>query len=329
MYGICCVPFSLRKTACQKYFFQILSQKETLRQRISKIRIWIWSEESIQSVDFMDPWSGFGFAQKNEKSVFGFGNPDLGFPKKCTLGWVRLGNLDLDFEIWISDLQSNAKSKNGLHLREIRPQNGLKLRNPNPDFVDLLFTVRLGIRKRICKTAVFSLLITRARARPLLLRTVFQILFWISNRMVKNENTKTDISALKSVSDFPLDCKYEIQILKATSRSPNRTHPTSDFGATLARQLIQTAHRVSSLSQDGQKFDRLCRTERFCRTKLKLLYQINLDAALLPFHQLGSSQEWRASEPCIRQTSNRFLNTTHEKCPVGWWSLELTAPIDS
>ena len=123
---------------------------------------------------------------------------------------------------------------------------------------------------------------------------------------------------MKSVSDFPLDCKYEIQILKATSRSPNRTHPTSDFGATLARQLIQTAHRVSSLSQDGQKFDRLCRTERFCRTKLKLLYQINLDAALLPFHQLGSSQEWRASEPCIRQTSNRLLNTTHDKCPVGW-----------
>ena len=96
---------------------------------------------------------------------------------------------------------------------------------------------------------------------------------------------------MKSVSDFPFDCKYEIQILKATSRSPNRTHPTSDFGATLARQLIQTAHLASSLSQDGQKFERLCRTERFCRTKLKLLYQINLDAALLPFHQLGSSQE--------------------------------------
>ena len=28
MYGICCVPFFFfRKTACQKYFFQILSQK--------------------------------------------------------------------------------------------------------------------------------------------------------------------------------------------------------------------------------------------------------------------------------------------------------------
>ena len=28
-------------------------------------------------------------------------------------GYVRLGNLDLDFKIRISDLQSNAKSENG------------------------------------------------------------------------------------------------------------------------------------------------------------------------------------------------------------------------
>ena len=36
----------------------------------------------------------------------------------------------------------------------------------------------------------------RARARPLFLRTVFQILFRISQSNVKNENPKTDISAL-------------------------------------------------------------------------------------------------------------------------------------
>ena len=39
------------------------------------------SEESTLSVDFMDSWSVFGFAQKNVKSVFGFGNPDWDFPK--------------------------------------------------------------------------------------------------------------------------------------------------------------------------------------------------------------------------------------------------------
>ena len=34
------------------------------------------------AVDFMDSWSIFGFAQKNVKSVFGFGNPDWDFPKR-------------------------------------------------------------------------------------------------------------------------------------------------------------------------------------------------------------------------------------------------------
>ena len=42
----------------------------------------------------------------------------------------------------------------------------------------------------------------RARERPLFLRTVFQILFRISQSNGKNENPKTDISALKSVFGF-------------------------------------------------------------------------------------------------------------------------------
>ena len=42
----------------------------------------------------------------------------------------------------------------------------------------------------------------RARAIPLLLRTVFQILIRISQSNGKNENQKTDISALKSVFGF-------------------------------------------------------------------------------------------------------------------------------
>ena len=37
------------------------------------------------SVDFMVSWSVFGFAQKNEKSVFGFENPDLDVPKLDSL----------------------------------------------------------------------------------------------------------------------------------------------------------------------------------------------------------------------------------------------------
>ena len=41
-------------------------------------------------------------------------------------------------------LQSNAKSVFGFHLREIRPQGGFQLRNPNRHFMDFLVTVRLG-----------------------------------------------------------------------------------------------------------------------------------------------------------------------------------------
>ena len=73
--------FFLRKTACQKYFSNPFPKK-TLRLWISKIRIWIWSEESTLSVDFMNSWSVSGYAQKHSKSVFGFGNPYLDFPEK-------------------------------------------------------------------------------------------------------------------------------------------------------------------------------------------------------------------------------------------------------
>ena len=37
----------------------------------------------------------------------------INFDGKIVLGCFRLGNLDLDFKIRISDLQSNAKSENG------------------------------------------------------------------------------------------------------------------------------------------------------------------------------------------------------------------------
>ena len=112
-----------------------------------------------------------------------------------------MGNPDLDIS------QSNAKSENGFHLREIRPQGGFQVRNPNPDFMDFLFTVRLGNPKKDLQNYSreqwsFFLLSMRARARPLFLRTVFQILFWISQSNSKNENPKTDISALKSVFGF-------------------------------------------------------------------------------------------------------------------------------
>ena len=53
-------------------------------------------------------------------------------------------------------LQSNAKSENGFHLREIRPYGGFQLRNPNPDFMDFLLLFDWEIRKRICKTIIVN-----------------------------------------------------------------------------------------------------------------------------------------------------------------------------
>ena len=73
------------------------------------------------------------------------------FLYSCLLDYcrcVRLGNPDLHFGIRIWILQSNAKSENGFHLREIRPRGGFQLRNPNPDFMDFLFTVRLRNPKK-------------------------------------------------------------------------------------------------------------------------------------------------------------------------------------
>ena len=48
----------------------------------------------------------------------------------------------------------------------------------------------------------------RARVRPLFLRTVFKSFFRISQSNGKNENPKTDISALKAVFGF----RFRLQI---------------------------------------------------------------------------------------------------------------------
>ena len=105
------------------------------------------------------------------------------------------------------DWEIRAKSEKGFHLREICPQGGFQLRNPNPDFLDFPFCCSIGKSKKgfaklFSWTVVFSLLSMRARARLLFLRTVFQILFRICQSNGKNENPKTGISALKSVFGF-------------------------------------------------------------------------------------------------------------------------------
>ena len=61
-----------------------------------------------------------------------------------------------DWEVRISDLQSNVKTENRFLLQENHPQGGFQPRNPNRDFMDFLFTVQLGNPKKDCKTILIN-----------------------------------------------------------------------------------------------------------------------------------------------------------------------------
>ena len=93
----------------------------------------------------------------------------------------------------------------------------------------------------------------RARARPLFLRTVFQILFRISQSNGKNENPKTDISALKSVFGFRV--RWEI-------RNPDFENLNPDFPIerTLIRrrpqQRLQTNNRFNDQNNSSARASR-------------------------------------------------------------------------
>ena len=83
-----------------------------------------------------------------------------------------------------------------------------------------------GFAKPFSWTAVFFLLIMRAHARPLFVKTVFQILFRISHSNGKKESPKKKkFWRWNTFSDFAFDCKSEIRTLKSKSRFPNQTHP--------------------------------------------------------------------------------------------------------
>ena len=103
-------------------------------------------------------------------------------------------------------LKWNAKAENGFHLWN--PSSGwIAIKKSKSGFHGFPFYRSIGkSEKRFAKpfswTAVFFLLIMRAQARPLILRTVFQILFRISQSNGEKGNPKTDISALKSVFGF-------------------------------------------------------------------------------------------------------------------------------
>ena len=150
----------------------------------------------------------------------------LQLPRSLGLRWIGKSVFRFNLKPGFRILQSNAKSENGFYLREIRPQGGFQLRNPNPDFMDFRFTILLGNPKKDsqnCSPEQRSfLLLTRARARPLFSNPFSD--FPVERE--KNENPKTDISALKSVFGFHVrfqirnpDFKIEIQISQSNELS--------------------------------------------------------------------------------------------------------------
>ena len=141
-----CQTFVFGKPLVKNTFFESFTKK-MLRLWISKIRIWIWSEDSTQSVDFKDSWF-----------VFGIGNPYLDFPKKthpfttvaivlesennrhtCKLhlwrGAFFGGGRGRGIQIRISE------SKNGSWILKIYTLGGFFGSNPNENWISKLISL--------------------------------------------------------------------------------------------------------------------------------------------------------------------------------------------
>ena len=89
MYGICRVPFLFRKPLVKITFFKSFAKK-TLRLWISKIQIWIWSEESTQlECGFYGFMIRFWICPKKRKIRFWIPNSRFGFSKKTHPKWAR------------------------------------------------------------------------------------------------------------------------------------------------------------------------------------------------------------------------------------------------
>ena len=100
------------KPLVKNTFFKSFPKKRSDSLWNSKIRIWIWSEESTQSVDFKNSWP-----------VFGFGNPDLGSQKNAPLH-----RCNLQVCLLFSDSKTMATLVN-YTCKGVR-----FFGNPNPDF---------------------------------------------------------------------------------------------------------------------------------------------------------------------------------------------------
>ena len=70
-------------------------------------------------------------------------------PLKDSFARLKLRSIGKSgFRFWNLDFGFCNESWNGFHLREICPRGQFQLRNPNPNFMDFFFIVRLGNLKK-------------------------------------------------------------------------------------------------------------------------------------------------------------------------------------
>ena len=134
---------------------------------------------------------------------------------------VRSGNPDLDFEMWISDFAIESEIWKRISVLRNLSSGWISIKKSKCGFHGFLFYLSVGkSEKGFAKLFSFLLLIMRARARPLFLRTVFQILFRISQSNGKKEIQNQISQRWNPFSDFAFDCKSEIWISNSKSNAP-------------------------------------------------------------------------------------------------------------
>ena len=150
-------------------------------------------------------------------------------------GCVRLGNPDLDFENLNPDFLIEREIRKRISPPRNPSSGWISIKKSKSGFHGFPFYRSIGksekgFAKLFSWTVVFFLLSMRARARPLFFRTVFQFLFRISQSNGKNENPKTDISALKSVVGFRVRLQirnpnFKMYIQISQSNAPHMSLP--------------------------------------------------------------------------------------------------------
>ena len=122
-------------------------------------------------------------------------------------GCIRLGNPDLGSQNLNPDFPIERKIQKRISPTRNPSSGRISIKKSKTGFFGFPFYHSIGksekgFAKPFSWTAVFFLLIMRAYARPLFVKTVYQILFWISHSNSKEESPKKKILALKYVFGF-------------------------------------------------------------------------------------------------------------------------------